>query len=94
MRYGAIITFLMIVFLCGSAKSEEKQQAKGLDMVSDTVSTAFNKVNSLLAGNLEITMSSEKPDTTQQFIVNAIGKKVPRATAIKSGSSLHNDQPL
>ena len=94
MKYVAAIALLVIVFFCGFAESEEKREAKGLDMVSDTVVTAFSKANALLAGNLEITMSLEKPDTEQQFTVNAIGKKVPRFTAVKSGSSLHNDEPL
>ena len=90
-----VLAFVLIAGLCGLANAEEeKQKAKGLDMVSDTVATAFNKANALLAGKLDITMSLDKPNTEEQFTTNAIGQKVPKATAVKSAGSLHNDQPL
>lgn len=86
---------LIIVGLSFSAHAdEEKQEAKGLDMVSDTVATAFNKANALLAGKLDITMSLEKPNTEEQFTTNAIGQRVPKSTAVKSAGSLHDDQSL
>lgn len=94
MRYSVIAAVLITAGLCFSAKAEEKEAAKGLDMVSDTVTAAFSKANALLSGNLDITMSLEKPDTGEQFTTNALGQKVPKSTALKSAGSLHNDEPL
>lgn len=74
--------------------ADDEQKAQGLDMVSDTVATTFNKVNALLEGKLEVTMSPDKTDTVEEFTTNAIGQKVPKTSAIKSSGSLHNDQPL
>lgn len=94
MRMGAV-TVLLAIGACSSSYADEvKEKAKGLDMVSDTVATAFNKVNALLAGKLEITMSPDKPNIEDQFETNAIGQKVPKETAVKSAGALHNDQPL
>lgn len=94
-KYKVLVAYMLIAGTAVSAYAEErKEAAKGLDMVSDTVTTAFNKVNALLAGKLDITMSPEKPNTEEQFTTNAIGQKVPKSTAIKSAGSLHSDQPL
>ena len=94
MKYG-ITFFALIIGLCVQAyAADEKQDAKGLDMVSDTVSTVFNKANALLSGNLEVTMSKDKADTSGQYTTNAIGQRVPKATAVKSAGSLHGDDPL
>ena len=90
-----IVIVMLVVGVCGLAYAdEEKQKAQGLDMVSDTVATAFNKANALLAGNLDFTMSLDKPNTEEQFTTNALGQKVPKATAVKSAGSLHSDQSL
>jgi len=80
----------------GQKQAEQKQQqdAKGLDMVSDTVASVFDKANALLSGNLEVTMDKEKENTAAQYERNAIGQKVPKSTAVKSAGSLHNDEPL
>lgn len=96
MRYSGVAAVLITAGLCLSAQAEEKEaaKAKGLDMVSDTVATAFSKANALLSGNLDVTMSLEKPDTREQSTTNAIGQRVPKSTAIKSAGSLHNDEPL
>ena len=98
MRYEAAILTILIVGACVSSYAEEtgqdEQKAQGLDMVSDTVKTALSKANALLTGNLDITMSLDKPNTEEQFTRDAIGRKVPKSTAVSSAGSLHNDQPL
>ena len=73
-------------------KQKPPQEVK-LDMVSDTVTTVFSKANAILAGNMEITMP-KKVEDRDSYTINAMGQRVPKATAIKSGGSLHNDQPL
>lgn len=77
----------------GRAQAQPQPQAKGLDLVSDVVADAFSKTNALLTGNLEIAME-RKIDKPGDYTINAIGQRVPGSTAIKSGSSLHNDNPL
>jgi len=74
-------------------QDDRPQQDVKLDMVSDTVAAVFNKANALLAGDLEITMSS-KVEKRDDYTINAMGQRVPKSTAIKAGGSLHNDQPL
>ncbi|MFH1189915.1 MAG: hypothetical protein V1682_04425 [Candidatus Omnitrophota bacterium] len=104
MRYKIMILAMLITVVVAlpsyteEEEEEEQQQpqqkAKGLDMVSDTVTTVLGKANALLAGKLELTMSADKPNTEDQFTTDAIGRKVPKSTAINSAGSLHNDQPL
>ena len=90
----AAVAALLFIGISNPVYADDQQKAQGLDMVSDTVATAFNKANALLAGNLDITMSPDKPATEEQFTTNAIGQRVPKTTAVKSSGSLHNDQPL
>lgn len=75
-------------------EQQKQQDAKGLDMVSDTVASVFNKANALMSGNLEVTMSKDKESTEDKYERNAIGQRVPKSTAVKSAGSLHNDEPL
>ena len=104
-----VFALIFMGIYCLTAHAEEKQQvkeqkpveqqkqqpdAKGLDMVSDTVASVFDKANALLSGNLEVTMDKEKENTAVQYERNAIGQKVPKSTAVKSAGSLHNDEPL
>jgi hypothetical protein len=98
------MSLIGIVFFLGFAaacvadgkpdNSKPQPKAQGLDMVSDTVSGVFNKANALLAGDLEITMPKDERAAKEDFTINAMGQKVPTRTAIKSGSALHNDDPL
>ncbi len=90
---------LMIVMMAVSAYADDKQQQDrpqqevNLDMVSDTVGQAFNKANAILSGNLEVTMS-KKAEKRDDYTINAMGQRVPKATAIHTGGALHNDEPL
>lgn len=93
-KKALVVALLVIGPASWSCADENQQKAKGLDMVSDTVATTFKKATALLEGKLEVTMSLDKTNTTTQFSTNAIGQKVPKATAIKSAGSLHNDEPL
>lgn len=92
----ALLVVMMLAAGFSAHAQDEKQDAKGLDMVSDTVTSVFNKANALLSGTLEVTMSKEedKAVRAQEYTTNAIGQKVPRSSSIKSGGALHNDQPL
>ncbi len=87
---------MMLVAVFSAYAQDDKQDAKGLDMVSDTVASVFSKANALLSGNLEVTMSKEEDKVVraQEYTTNAIGQKVPKSSSIKSAGALHNDQPL
>lgn len=97
----AALLILVMMTACAAAYAQDdkqapKQDAKGLDMVSDTVSSVFSKANALLSGNLEVTMSKDKDEAraAREFSIDATGRKVPKSTAVKSGGALHNDEPL
>jgi len=93
---GALLVIIIMVACFSAHAQDDKQDAKGLDMVSDTVAAVFNKANALLSGNLEVTMSKEedRARSAQEYTTNALGQKVPKSSAIKAGGVLHNDQPL
>jgi hypothetical protein len=74
-------------------QSDKAQGVVNWDMVSDTVSTTFDKANAILAGNLEVTMP-KKVEKKDDYTINAMGQRVPKATAVKAAGSLHNDEPL
>jgi hypothetical protein len=90
---------IMMMLISVSAYADDKQQQDKppnevkLDMVSDTVSQVFGKANAILSGNLEVTMSP-KVDKRNDYTINAMGQRVPKATAINTGGALHNDEPL
>jgi hypothetical protein len=95
------LLWLAMMLMSISAYADDKQQQQQdkpqqevkLDMVSDTVGQVFNKANAILSGNLEVTMS-KKVDKRDDYTINAMGQRVPKKTAIKSGGALHNDEPL
>jgi hypothetical protein len=90
---------IALIIMPASAYADDKQrhdpppQEVKLDMVSDTVEAAFSKANAILSGNLEVTMS-KKVDKRDDYTINAMGQRVPKATAIHTGGALHNDEPL
>lgn len=88
--------FLLLVFGYDSIVLAEEKKAKGLDMISDTVTAAANKASAILTLNLEVTMDEDKDKYKYKdnYTVNAIGQRVPRATSTKTGDALHNERPL
>jgi hypothetical protein len=84
---------MMLVSVSAYADDKQPQQEVKLDMVSDTVGQVFNKANAILSGNLEVTMS-KKVDKRDDYTINAMGQRVPKATAVNTGGALHNDEPL
>ena len=93
--YWSIVMVVFIVGISSIVWAEEKQ-AKGLEVVSETVSAAANKVGALLTLNLEVTMAEDKDKYKYKdnYTINAIGEKVPKATSTKTGDALHNERPL
>lgn len=73
---------------------EAKQDEVNLDIVTGTINQTAAKVNAFLTGNLDFQVSVRKPSDPNDYERDAIGRKVPKSTAVKSGQSLHSDQPL
>jgi len=92
-RFAFAITCACAVIVASPARSEDDGPVR-YDVVSDTVGSIWDKANALMTGQLEITMTDNKRERPDDFTRDAIGRKVPKATAVKSAGSLHNDQPL
>lgn len=69
----------------------DKPAGKGVGPIED-VSGVLNKATALLSGNLEMEMELNKNKTSDEdYTYNAIGQRVPKATAVKSGGGLHSE---
>ena len=97
-RIAAVILVIAIAGVSAHAEDDpakpEDEQKVQWDMVSDTVMTTLNKANALIQLKRKLKMTLEKPNTGEQYAINAIGQKVPTRTALKSATSLHNEEPL
>ena len=72
--------------------SGDKSVAKGVGLMED-VSGVMNKATALLSGNLEMTMELNKNRSSKEdYTYNALGQRVPKKTATKTGGALHNEQ--
>lgn len=85
MRYPVIVISALIIGICVLAYADEGNKAKGLEMVSEMATTAVDKVNALLTGNLEITMSGGSDTNKNEYTTNAIGQRVPVSTRSYNG---------
>lgn len=90
---GLLIMLVSVSAYAGDKQQDKPQQEVKLDMVSDTVGQVFNKANAILSGDLEVTMS-KKVGKRDDYTINAMGQRVPKATAVNTGGALHNDEPL
>ena len=60
-------------------------------MVTDVVGDVGNKAVALMSGNLEMTMELDKNRPSKgDYTYNALGQRVPKASATKTGGALHN----
>jgi len=80
MRYAIIAVLALSTGMCFTAYADGENKAKGLEMVTETAGAAVGKVNALLTGNLEITMSGEPAVDKTKYTTNAIGQRVPVST--------------
>ena len=80
MRYAIMAVLAISIGICVSAYADGEDKAKGLEMVTETATAAVDKVNALLTGNLEITMSGEPAIDKTKYTINAIGQRVPVST--------------
>ena len=75
-----------------AAEKPAEPKVKGLDMVTDVVGDVGNKAVALVSGNLSVEMEPGKDKTMNKndYTYNALGQRVPKKTATKTGGALHN----
>jgi len=74
-------------------KSCPGKNGTNYDMVSDTAAAALRKANAALSWNLDFKMTP-KVEKKSDYTTNAMGLRVPKSTAVRTGGALHNDEPL
>lgn len=93
MKIGMAAVIVLALGACVSAYAADDQEIK-YDYVTETVSGVVNKAAAILTGQAEITVSPDNDGKPGDFTRDAIGRRVPKSTAVKSGQALHNDEPL
>lgn len=95
----SIVAMSLMVCAAGWAADETttadkpaEPKVKGLDMVTDVVGDVGNKAIALVSGNLSVEMEPGKDKTINKndYTYNALGQRVPKTTATKTGGALHN----
>lgn len=64
------------------------------DYVTDTAKSIVDKAAALLTGDLDVQAGPQDKSSPKDYTRDAIGRRVPKSTAVKSAGSLHSDQPL
>ena len=82
---NSIIFLAVILGICGSGLAEENK-TKGLDIVTDTAVTVIKKTDAFFQGNLEWQMKPGADKYKKDYTVDALGRKIPRATLGKYDS--------
>lgn len=96
---GAVIKYLVagcalfILGIAGAACADEEPEVR-YDYVTDTVTAVVSKAAGILTGETQITVSPENRDKPEDYTRDALGRRVPRSTAVKSAQGLHSDLPL
>ena len=90
MRYYSIAVLVLTGLAAFSVYADEEGPAKGVEVVSDTVTAAANKTGALLCGKLEFTMTEgrDKYKEKEDYTVNVLGQKVPASTRSKTWKKL------
>lgn len=91
-----VVTALHAQTYADDAPQAQEPKVKSLDIVSDTAVTVIRKTSAFFNGNLDITMSSDadKYKYRNEYSVDAIGRKVPKATAVRSAGALSGCEKL
>lgn len=101
-KYFKILVVVISLVVCSVGWAEEdamdatattasNTDGRGVGPVED-VQGVMNKATALLSGNLEMTMELNKNRTSEEdYTYNAIGQRVPKNTAVKTGGALHSE---
>ena len=87
----------MVIFsACYVFGSDEPDGKISTNTITDAVNAAITKSSALLSGNLdvEVKMNTNADKRPQEYTTNAIGQRVPKATAVKTGEALHDEAEL
>ena len=101
LKYIKILIVVMGLSICAvgwagdETVSDDKPaqpKVKGLDLATDVVGDVGNKAVALLNGNLSVDMKIGKDPALKKddYTYNAIGQRIPKATATKTGRACHN----
>lgn len=99
-KFAKILVVVMSLAVCSIGWAEETTDAvvaaepaqtkEGVGPIED-VQGVMNKAVALMSGNLEMTMELNKNKPSKDdYTYNAMGQRVPKATATKTGGALHN----
>lgn len=94
--WNKAISIFFIFLLIGSWVFAEDESGGVIkyDYVTDTASSIVDKASALLTGDLDIKAGPKEKGDPAAYTRDAIGRKVPKSTAVKSAGSMHSDQPL
>lgn len=74
-----------------TAEKPAQKNTEGVGPIED-VQGVMNKAAALLSGDLEMKMELNKNRAPKdEYTYNALGQRVPKKTAIKTGSALHSE---
>lgn len=103
MKYTKIFIVVLSFAVCALGRAEQmtpqatdtKEKADkftGVTTVTDAAGSVINKAEALLSGNLEMKMELNKNRSSKDdYTYNAIGQRIPKATATKTGSARHSE---
>ena len=86
------VCFLGMLEPCAALAEGADQDDVKYDYVTDTVTGVVQKASLILMGQIDVT--TETGSKPSDYTTDALGRRVPRQTAVKAGGGLHNDQPL
>jgi hypothetical protein len=87
MRYVSVAVFAVIAGMCAYLYAGE-EKTKGLEIVPDTVTAIVSKVDALITGNLECTMTIDKDKYRDDYTLDPQGRRIPRSTLKKYDSGV------
>ncbi len=93
---GAHFILAALFVFCGFAEASEDIDGEKIkyDYVTDTAKSIVDKATALITGDLDIQAGPQDRGNPNDYTRDAIGRKVPKSTAVKAAGSLHSDQPL
>lgn len=91
------ILFLISIYLYAPLYGDNAEQVtEETNTLTDAINALCRKANAILSWDLEIRMSpdEDRHKYKDEYMVNVLGQKVPKATAVRSAGSLHKEESL
>lgn len=96
MKTLSILVFLISLAAARPVYCDEKEAVIGTGTVTDAATALVDKTGALLSGNLdvEVAVKNDPHRYDYEYTTDAIGRRVPKKTAVKSGGALHSEEEL